>query len=447
MKKNRIEKWSAGVLAAGMLTSPFVAAPAAFAATEPIKVDAKAALIIDNETNKILLNQNGDESLGIASMTKMLSAYVILDALKEGKITWDQTVPISDYALKISQNYELSNVPLRTDFTYTVKDLYEAMLIYSGNAAAIALAELIAGSEPEFVDMMTAQLDEWGVKDYAIYNSSGLPNNYAQEQGQLYPGAPVEQENHMTARGVATVADHLLDDYPEVLDTTKITEKVFMEGSGDEIPMTTYNFMLPGMIFGREGVDGLKTGTNDESGASFTGTAVEGDMRIITVLIGTEDHDARFSETDRMMDYAFDHFEKVQVVKKGDAVEGEGTIPVAKGKEEEVDLLYNTDVTLVLPKDGEKDFTTNLSLNSDLLNKDGLVEAPIEKGTEVGNVSLQLDKDELGYLDGKVGEDAKVAVAETVEKANVFVIGWRWVAGAFSNGWTTVTDFISGFFG
>src|SRR5699024_4603956 len=141
---------------------------------------------------------------------------------------------ISDYAYSISQNYELSNVPLRQDFTYTVRDLYESMLVYSANGASIAMAELLGGSEPGFVDMMTAKLDEWGVTDYGIYNSSGLPNNYANEQGQLYPGAPVDTENHMTARGVATLADHLLDDYPEVLETTKLTDKTFMEGSGDE---------------------------------------------------------------------------------------------------------------------------------------------------------------------------------------------------------------------
>lgn len=446
MKNKLMKKWTIGVLSAALLASPFTAVPKAAAAEEPIKVNAKAAFIIDNETNKILFSQNPDESLGIASMTKMLSAYIILDAIKKGEISWEQKVPLSDYAWKISQNYDLSNVPLRPDFDYTVKDLYEAMLIYSGNGAVIAMTELVAGSEQKFVDRMTAQLDEWGVKDYSIYNATGLPNSYANEQGQLYPGAPVDQENHMTARGVAMVADHLLEDYPEVLETTKITEKIFMEGSGDEIQMQTYNHMLPGENYYRAGVDGLKTGTTDDSGASFTGTAVEGDMRIITVLIGTEDHEERFSETDRMMDYAFKNFEKVQLIEKGSVVESDPTIPISKGKEEEVGLLYNSNLTVVTKKSGDRTLDTSLNLNPELVNEEGQVEAPIEKGTEVGKVTVRIDEDELGYLDGSKGQEVNVAIAETVEKANFLTLGWRWVAGAFTGGWTTVTNFMSGFF-
>ncbi|MDE1549131.1 serine hydrolase [Jeotgalibaca caeni] len=446
MKMNRMKKWTLGVLSSSVLASSFLAAPAALAAVEPINVDAKAAFVIDNETNKILFNQNGDESLGIASMTKMLSVYLILEAIEKGDVTWETPVPISDYAYSISQNYELSNVPLRQDFTYTVRDLYESMLVYSANGASIAMAELLGDSEPGFVDMMTAKLDEWGVTDYGIYNSSGLPNNYANEQGQLYPGAPVDTENHMTARGVATLADHLLDDYPEVLETTKLTDKTFMEGSGDEIAMTTYNYMLrEDSGYYRAAVDGLKTGTTDGSGASFTGTTMENEMRIITVVIGAEDNDGRFMETNRLMDFAYANFEKVQVAEKGSPVEAQENLEIAKGKEEEVGLNYSADLTVVTPKQEEREITTELTLNKDLLNEDGIVEAPIEAGTEVGKVAISIEGDDLGYL-GDGSDSVNVAVAETVEKANFFTLGWRWIARTAANGWDTVTDFISGFF-
>lgn len=447
MKNKIMKKCTIGMLAAGILASGFTTVPKVNAAGEPIKVDAKAAFIIDNETDKILFSQNPDESLGIASMTKMVSAYIILDAIEKGDLSWEQEVPLSDYARDVSQDYELSNVPLRADFDYTVKDLYEAMFIYSGNGATIALAELVAGSEPKFVDLMKAQLDEWKVEDYAIYNSTGLPNNYANEAGQLYPGASIDSENHMTARGVAIVADHLLDNYPEVLETTKLVTKIFMEGSGDEIKMTSYNHMLPGMNEYRSGVDGLKTGTTDNSGASFTGTAVEGDMRIITVLIGTEDHEGRFSETNRMMDYAFKNFENIQLIEKGSIVESNSTIPIAKGKEQEVGLYYNEDLNVTVMKSGERNLETTLHLNSNLVNEDGKIEAPVEKDTEVGKVTVGIEEDDLGYLDGSKGNEVNVAIAETVEKANIVTIGWRMVSEAFMSGWTTVTEFISGFFG
>lgn len=446
MKNTTGTKWTVRIAASTLLVGTLLPVPAAMAA-EAIAVDAKAAFVIDKETDKVLLNQNGDESLGIASMTKMLSVYLVLEAIAEGTITWDQPVPISEYALDISQDYELSNVPMRLDFTYTVRDLYEAALIYSANGATIALAELVAGSEPAFVDMMTAQLEEWGVKDYALYNVTGLPNEYADKYGQLYPGAPVDTENHMTARGVAVVADRLLEDFPEVLETTQLTDKVFMEGSGDEIPMTSYNHMLPNYPYFREGVDGLKTGTGDISGASFTGTATEGDMRIITVLVGADESSKRFTETDRMMDYVFNNFEKKQVLTSGTPVEQEGIVPIEKGKEDEVALLFNEDVSVILPRDASGTFETSLTLNSELLNEDGNLEAPVEKGTEVGAVSLTLEEDTLGYLDGRTTEQANVAVAETVEKASFLALSWRWLSETVSGGWNTVTEFFSGFVG
>ncbi|MGP6147433.1 serine hydrolase [Jeotgalibaca sp. A122] len=442
----KYNKWTIGLLSGTVLASTLVAVPEASAAVEPIKVSAEAAFVIDNETNKILLDQNGDESLYIASMTKMIPLYLVHEAVEAGTISWDTPVPVSEYAVAISQNYELSNVPLREDFTYTVKDLYEAMVIYSANGATIAVAELIGGTEHAFVDMMKAKLDEWGITGYSLFNTTGLPNHYADELGNLYPGAPVDEENKMTARGIATVADHLLDDYPEILETAKIEDKIFMEGSGDEIHMMTYNLMLPNQPYAHTGVDGLKTGTTDASGASFAGTAVEEDRRVITVVIGAEDNSVRFGETSRLMDFAFDNFEKVQIAAKGDAVKTEEPLAIAKGKEEEVGLVYSEDVFVVTPNtDEELKVETEMSLNPDLLNEDGQVEAPIEKGTTVGNVTLSIEGDDLGYLDGSLNE-AAVAVERTVEKANVFVLAWRWIASTASQGWNTVTDFIGGFF-
>ena len=442
----KYNKWTTGLLSGSLAASMFLAVPEAAAAVEPIEVSSEAAFVIDNETNKILLNQNGDASLYIASMTKMMPLYLVHEAIEAGTIAWDTPVPISNYALAISQNYELSNVPLRQDFTYTVKDLYEAMAIYSANGATIAVAELIGGSEPAFVDMMKEKLDAWGVTGYALYNTTGLPNHYAAELDNLYPDAPVNEENKMTARGIATVADHLLDDYPEILETTKIEDKVFMEGSGDEINMMTYNLMLPNQPYARTGVDGLKTGTTDASGASFTGTAVEGEMRVITVVIGAENNDIRFGETTRLMDFAFSNYEKVQIVSKGDAVSTEEDLTIAKGKEETVGMIYNEDIFVVTPKtEEERVIATELTLNSDLLNEDGLVEAPIEKGTTVGNIALSIEGDDLGYLDGSQSK-ATVAIKDTVEKANFFVLAWRWVANTASDGWNSVTDFVGGFF-
>lgn len=440
-----MKKWTIGIVTTGMLGSTLFATKTV-SAVEPISVSAEAAFVMDNGTNKVLLDQNGNEPLYIASMTKLLPIYLINQAVEEGTISWDTAVPISDYAKAISQNYELSNVPLRQDFDYTVKDLYEAMVIYSANGATIAVSELLAGSEPAFVDLMKKQLDEWGIEGYSLYNVTGLPNNYASELGNLYPDAPVNEENKLSARGVATVADHLLDDYPEVLETAKIQEKIFMEGSGDEVRMTTYNLMLPDQLYARPAVDGLKTGTTDASGASFTGTALENDMRVITVIIGAEDNLMRFGETGRLMNYAFTNFEKVQVGEKGMPVETEKPLTVDKGKQEEVDLIYSEDAYLVTAtEEAERTIMTELSLDSEFLNEKGLIEAPIEKDTKVGEISISVEGEESDYI-GDSSNQASVAVGSTVEKANAFIIAGRWITNTVSNGWNNMTEFISGFF-
>ena len=441
----KMKKWTIGIVTTGMLGSTLFATRTV-SAVEPISVSAEAAFVMDNGTNKVLLDQNGNEPLYIASMTKLLPIYLINQAVEEGTISWDTAVPISDYAKAISQNYELSNVPLRQDFDYTVKDLYEAMVIYSANGATIAVSELLAGSEPAFVDLMKKQLDEWGIEGYSLYNVTGLPNNYASELGNLYPDAPVNEENKLSARGVATVADHLLDDYPEVLETAKIQEKIFMEGSGDEVRMTTYNLMLPDQLYARPAVDGLKTGTTDASGASFTGTALENDMRVITVIIGAEDNLMRFGETGRLMNYAFTNFEKVQVGEKGMPVETEKPLTVDKGKQEEVDLIYSEDAYVVTAtEEAERTITTELSLDTELLNEKGLIEAPIEKDTKVGEISISVEGEESDYI-GDSSNQASVAVGSTVEKANAFIIAGRWITNTVSNGWNNMTEFISGFF-
>ncbi|WP_062532533.1 serine hydrolase [Jeotgalibaca dankookensis] len=441
----KMKKWAVGIVTTGMLGSTLFATRTV-SAVEPISVSAEAAFVMDNGTNKVLLDQNGNEPLYIASMTKLLPIYLINQAVEEGTISWDTAVPISDYAKAISQNYELSNVPLRQDFDYTVKDLYEAMVIYSANGATIAVSELLAGSEPAFVDLMKKQLDEWGIEGYSLYNVTGLPNNYASELGNLYPDAPVNEENKLSARGVATVADHLLDDYPEVLETAKIQEKIFMEGSGDEVRMTTYNLMLPDQLYARPAVDGLKTGTTDASGASFTGTALENDMRVITVIIGAEDNLMRFGETGRLMNYAFTNFEKVQVGEKGMAVETEKPLTVDKGKQEEVDLIYSEDAYVVTAtEEAERTITTELSLDTELLNEKGLIEAPIEKDTKVGEISISVEGEESDYI-GDSSNQASVAVGSTIEKANAFVLAGRWITNTVSNGWNNMTEFISGFF-
>ena len=406
------------------------------AAIEQPTIEAAAAFIIEPTTGKVLLNQNGDEKLGIASMTKMITEYILLETIKNGDLAWDDQVEISEYAHKVSQNYELSNVPLRIDETYSVEELYQAMAIYSANGATIALAEHIAGDEQTFVDMMREKVETWGITNYELYNTTGLSNSDL--YGHIYPGSTEENENTMTAREMAIVAQQLLNDFPDVLKTSSISKKTFREGTSDKIEMTNFNWMLPGLDHERANVDGLKTGTTDFAGASMTGTAEEEGMRIITIVMnatnGQEDLGKRFVETDKMMDWAFENWEMVPAFEENQVIENIDPVAVDDGKEDTIELAVKSDVSLLVPKNTDiKNTTVTIQLQKDLLNESDHLTAPIEKGTEVGTAQVISEGDELGYVNGEEGEEVTVVAASTIEKANVFVLGGRWVKDFISN--------------
>ncbi|WP_412734061.1 D-alanyl-D-alanine carboxypeptidase family protein, partial [Halalkalibacterium halodurans] len=246
-----------------MVFSMFTPAMTANAAFE---LEAESAILVDAESGKILYGKNIDAVLPTASMTKMMSEYLILEAINEGEISWDQEVPISDYVRELSLYVQLSNVPLRQDETYTVKELYESVAIYSANASTIALAELIAGSESAFVQRMNEKGEELGLEDFKFVNSSGLNNKDL--LGNHPEGTDANAENVMSARATAKLAYNLLKDYPEVLETASIPEKTFRAGEGEEIEMENWNWMLKGIRpqHDYEGIDGLKTGYTAEAG-------------------------------------------------------------------------------------------------------------------------------------------------------------------------------------
>ncbi|WP_035054916.1 serine hydrolase [Carnobacterium pleistocenium] len=406
------------------------------ATIEQPEIEGAAAFIIEPTTGKVLLNQNGDEKLGIASMTKMVTEYLLLETIKNGDLAWDDQVEISEYAHNISQNYELSNVPLRVDETYSVEELYQAMAIYSANGATIALAEHIAGDEKSFVDMMHEKVESWGVTNYELYNTTGLSN--ADLQGNIYPGSTETSENAMTAREMAIVAQRLITDFPEVLETSSISEKTFREGTDDQIKMQNFNWMLPGLIYERENVDGLKTGTTDFAGASMTGTAKEDDMRIITIVMnatnGQQDLGKRFVETDKMMDWAFENWDMVPAFEENQLIENIDPVVVDEGKKDAIELAVKSDVSLLVPKNTDmENISVTVQLQEDLLNESDHLTAPIEKGADVGTAQVISEGDELGYVNGDKGEEISVVAASTIEKANVFVLAGRWVKAFISD--------------
>ena len=300
-----------------LLLSMFVQMPQASAETD-LGLTVDAAILIDAESGKILYEQNADTSLGIASMTKMMTEYLLLDAIKEGTVSWDQQYRVTEYTYKVSQDRALSNVPLRADGTYTIRELYEAMVIYSANAATIAIAETIAGTETEFVKLMNKKAEELGLEGYKFVNSTGLNN--ANLFGMHPSGTGAADENVMSAKSMAKLAYHLLKDHPEVLETSKIAKKTFREGTDDAIEMENWNFMLPGLVFEYEGVDGLKTGWTNNSGYCLTATINKNNERFIAVTMGNSSPTIRNTEITNLLYYGVNNFETKKLISKNDVI-------------------------------------------------------------------------------------------------------------------------------
>nr|WP_035711417.1 D-alanyl-D-alanine carboxypeptidase family protein [Salibacterium aidingense] len=408
---------------------------------------AEAAILVDAETGQVLYSENEDVILPPASMTKIMTEYLVNEAEANGEISWDDEVQLSEKTLQMSQDYDLSNVPLREGETYTAQELYEAMAIYSANGATIALAEHVAGSESEFVDRMNKKAEELGMEEYEFVNSTGLNN--ASMNGLHPEGTEADAENMMSAEATAILTFHLLNEYPDVLDTASITEKTFKENSANVL-MENWNWMLPGSLeehLDYEGVDGLKTGYTELAGNAFTGTAERNGTRYISVVMRTGSRMARFEETAKLLDYGFEDFSEAEVINEGEVFDEASAFPVIKGKEDTVSASAGESLSLLLEGGETEGITPSVSINEDMLNDEGELEAPLEAGTEIGTVTLEGGSGQEYLLDEAASAQAvPLVLEEDVEKAGWFALTTRSIGGFFGNMWENASNFVKGLF-
>ncbi|MGT2926526.1 D-alanyl-D-alanine carboxypeptidase PBP3 [Streptococcus cuniculipharyngis] len=379
-------------------------------AANDFDVPAKYAIAVEASTGKILYEKNADKVAGIASITKILTAYMVYKEVNAGRLKWDDPVNISDYPYQLTVESLASNVPLEKR-QYTVRQLLEASMIASANSAAIALAEKIAGSEPRFVDMMTKQLKEWGITDAKLVNASGLNNNLL--GNNIYPDSGRNDENMMSAKDVAIIARQLIQDYPDVLTITSKTVADF-----DGTPMNTYNYMLENQTYYREGVDGLKTGTTDFAGASFVGTSTENGMRIISVILDADKAEdnpfARFIATTNLLDYVRNNYEMTTVIEAGQPFR-KSSAPVLDGKQKTVSAVAQKDFNVVQKKSNKISNDITIKTNDQLT-------APVKQDELVGTAQFN-DKDLVGS--GYLGDLPQVELlAGTQVKRSFFLKVW-----------------------
>ncbi len=343
----------------------FFAATASVAQLPNISADiaappiaARAYVLFDAGSGQILAQQAASDRFEPASLTKLMTAYLAFEALRDKKITLTQTLPVSERAWRA----EGSRMFIDPKQTPTIEQLLRGMIVQSGNDASIALAEGIAGSEDLFAQMMNKQALKLGMKNSSFTNATGLPNP------QLYS----------TAEDIAILANALMRDFPTDVGYYKEREFTY-----NKITQPNRNRLL----WLDPTVDGLKTGHTEAAGYCLTATAKRGDgdkaRRLISVVLGTTSDVARTQESQKLLNYGFQFFDSQKLYKKGEAI---ATPEIFKGTQNTVKLGFDRDVWLTLPKDKFAGMKATLTTSQPLI-------APFAAGQKAGVMKLsQHDK-------------------------------------------------------
>ncbi|GIU43872.1 serine hydrolase [Shewanella colwelliana] len=327
------------------------------------KVAAKAFILMDYNSGQIIAEENAYESLNPASLTKMMTSYVIGHEIKVGNISPEDQVTISKKAW--SKNFpDSSKMFIEVGKQVSVEDLNRGIIIQSGNDACVAMAEHIAGTEDGFVDLMNSWAKQLGMRDSYFENSHGL-----------------DSDNHKTtAYDMAILGAALIRDVPE--EYRVYSEKEF-----------TYNgikqYNRNGLLWDKSlNVDGIKTGHTSGAGYNLVTSGTKDGMRLVSVVMGTASESARKAESKKLLNYGFRFFETITPYKAGDSFV---TQKIWYGDRESVDLGVTTDTPITISRGQAKNLQANFELNKELT-------APIAKGETVGRIYFQLNGKDIAQF-------------------------------------------------
>ncbi|MBD2835608.1 D-alanyl-D-alanine carboxypeptidase [Pseudomonas sp. JM0905a] len=358
-----------------------IVAPVSMAAQQiipsPPQLAAKSYVLMDAQSGQVLVENNGDQRLPPASLTKLMTAYIATLEIRKGQIGETDPVTISEHAWRTGG----SRMFVQVNTQVTLSDLLHGIIIQSGNDASVAVAEHIAGSEDAFADMMNTTAEKLGMTGSHFMNATGLPN----------------PEHYSTAHDMATLARAII--YEDPAHYAIYSQKEFF---WNNIKQPNRNLLL----WRDKTVDGLKTGHTDEAGYCLVASAVRDNMRLIAVVFGTNSEQARAAETQKLLTYGFRFFETQTFYQKGAEL---AKAQVWKGSAREIKAGLGQDLTMTLPKGQIKKLQANMTLNPQLI-------APIKQGDVIGKVEVKLED--------QVVHSADLIALETVEEGGFFRRLW-----------------------
>ena len=346
-------------------------------AEDDVTPNAKNSVLIEVSTKEVLFEKNKDSQVAVASLTKMMAQILILEAIENGNLTWDEQVKTSSNAA----GYGGTQIYLQPGEMMSVRDLMKGITMASANDATVVLAERIAGSEETFVKMMNEKAKELGLKNTNFVNPTGL-----------------DEENHYSsAYDMALIAIELLK-HDEILEFSSVYEDYLRTDTPNKFWLVNTNKLVRFY----DGADGLKTGFTDNAGYTMAVTAKRNDMRLIAIVLGEEVSKVRNQETTNLLDYGFNLY-KVQLIRKqGDVIK---TIDLNKATKSKVDVILDRDITVLGKKsDTEKSYTEKVNINE--------IKLPLKENQIVGNIEI--------YDQGKQIGSYPLIVKEDVKKKNIF---------------------------
>ena len=354
----------------------FIPSVAAEEVSSDLAPNSKSAILLDASTKTILFKKNEQEKLAPASMTKVMSMLLIMEAIDNGNLSLDDDVTISENAASMGG----SQVYLQAGETYKVKELLKGIAVASGNDAVVAMAEKISGTVSDFVARMNERAKELGAVNTHFVNPHGLD----------------AEDHYTTAYDMALMAFELLK-HPTILEYTSIYEDYLQKNDGSSIWLVNTNKLVRFY----DGVDGLKTGFTATAGYCLTATAKKNNLRLISVVMGAETSDKRSSDTTSLLNYGFNTYKTHVVLTTKDSL---GVKIVENGVVEQTDIVLTQDyVKLLKQTDAKPNYSFNVSVDS--------LVAPLKKGDIVGKVSV-VDEN------GSVIDTLDVTLKEDIPKVN-----------------------------
>lgn len=352
--------------------------------TDSLATNAKSAILIEEKTGKILYEKNAHEKLAPASMTKIMSMLIIIEAIEKGTISWDEMITVSERASSMGG----SQILLETGEQMTVSDLFKGVAVASGNDAVVALAEAVAGTVEEFVVLMNDKVKELGLNDTNFKNPHGLD----------------DANHYSSAYDMAFIARELVK-HEKVLEFTSIYEDYLRKGTSREFWLTNTNKLTRF----KAGVDGLKTGYTKEAGYCLTATMKKDNMRLVSTVMGEETSTVRNAEISALLDYGYAKYKMYEVVEKNKIITDK---EIEKGNKKYVDIVTRDSYSIVTEKNNKLgEITYDVVLNE--------ISAPINKGEVVGKLIIKSDNSKIGEVELTVNDDVK--------KANLFELYFRYL--------------------